>query len=266
MGFEIEASHHEVARGQHEIDFRYDNALKTADNIMTFKSVVKTIAQSHGLHATFMPKPIFGINGSGMHMNMSLSKNGVNAFYDENDEFGISKDAYSFIAGLLNHIKGIVAVTNPLVNSYKRLVPDYEAPIYVSWSARNRSPLVRIPISRENSTKIELRCPDPSCNPYLALALCLAAGLEGIKKNLTPPKNIEANVFAMTEEERKANGIDRLPDNLYDAVVEFSKDSLVKDTLGDHAFQVYREAKNLEWDDYRTKVHQWEIDQYLSKF
>ncbi|WP_160676693.1 type I glutamate--ammonia ligase [Clostridium sp. C8-1-8] len=266
MGFEIEASHHEVARGQHEIDFRYDNALKTADNIMTFKSVVKTIAQSHGLHATFMPKPIFGINGSGMHMNMSLSKNGVNAFYDENDEFGISKDAYSFIAGLLNHIKGIVAVTNPLVNSYKRLVPDYEAPIYVSWSARNRSPLVRIPISRENSTKIELRCPDPSCNPYLALALCLAAGLEGIKKNLTPPKNIEANVFAMTEEERKANGIDRLPDNLYDAVVEFSKDGLVKDTLGDHAFQVYREAKNLEWDDYRTKVHQWEIDQYLSKF
>lgn len=266
MGFEIEASHHEVARGQHEIDFRYDNALKTADNIMTFKSVVKTIAQSHGLHATFMPKPIFGINGSGMHMNMSLSKNGVNAFYDENDEFGISKDAYSFIAGLLNHIKGIVAVTNPLVNSYKRLVPDYEAPIYVSWSARNRSPLVRIPISRENSTKIELRCPDPSCNPYLALALCLAAGLEGIKKNLTPPKNIEANVFAMTEEERKSNGIDRLPDNLYDAVVEFSKDSLVKDTLGDHAFQVYREAKNLEWDDYRTKVHQWEIDQYLSKF
>ncbi|GFZ34313.1 glutamine synthetase [Clostridium zeae] len=266
MGFEIEASHHEVARGQHEIDFKYDNALKTADNIMTFKSVVKTIAQSHGLHATFMPKPIFGINGSGMHMNMSLSKDGVNAFFDEKDDFGISEDAYSFIAGLLDHIKGIVAVTNPLVNSYKRLVPDYEAPIYVSWSPKNRSPLVRIPISRGKSTRVELRCPDPSCNPYLALALCLAAGLEGIKKKLTPPKSIEANIFVMTEEQRKEQGIDRLPDNLYDAIVEFSKDGLVKDTLGDHAFQVYKEAKSLEWDDYRAKVHQWEIDQYLSKF
>ncbi|GKU27301.1 type I glutamate--ammonia ligase [Clostridium folliculivorans] len=266
MGFEIEASHHEVARGQHEIDFKYDNALKTADNIMTFKSVVKTIAQSHGLHATFMPKPIFGISGSGMHVNMSLSKDGINAFFDEKDDLGISEDAYSFIAGLLNHIKGIVVVTNPLVNSYKRLVPDYEAPIYISWSPKNRSPLVRIPISRGKSTRVELRCPDPSCNPYLALALCLAAGLEGIKKKLTPPKNIEANIFDMTEEQRKEQGIDRLPDNLYDAIVEFSKDGLVKDTLGDHAFQVYKEAKNLEWDDYRAKVHQWEIDQYLSKF
>jgi glutamine synthetase len=266
MGFEIEASHHEVARGQHEIDFKYDNALKTADNIMTFKSVVKTIAQSHGLHATFMPKPIFGINGSGMHMNMSLSKDGINAFFDEKDDFGISEDAYSFIAGILNHIKGIVAVTNPLVNSYKRLVPDYEAPIYISWSPKNRSPLVRIPISRGKSTRVELRCPDPSCNPYLALALCLAAGLEGIKKKLTPPKSIEANIFVMSEEQRKEQGIDRLPDNLYDAIVEFSKDGLVKDTLGGHAFQVYKEAKNLEWDDYRAKVHQWEIDQYLSKF
>ena len=183
MGFEIEASHHEVAEGQNEIDFKYEDALTTADNIMTFKLVVKSIAQRHGVYATFMPKPFFGINGSGMHVNMSLNKDGKNAFVDENDKLGLSATAYSFIAGLVKNIKGISAITNPLVNSYKRLVPGYEAPVYIAWSAKNRSPLIRVPASRGNGTRIELRCPDPSSNPYLVLACLLAAGLDGIKNN-----------------------------------------------------------------------------------
>lgn len=266
MGFEIEASHHEVARGQHEIDFKYADALKTADNIMTFKSVVKTIAMAHGLHATFMPKPIFGISGSGMHTNMSLSKDGKNVFCDENDKLGLSKIAYSFIAGILKHIKGMTAVTNPLVNSYKRLVPGYEAPLHIAWSAKNRSPLIRIPLARGEATRVELRNPDPSCNPYLTLALCLAAGLDGIKKGLVPPPSVEKNIFSMAEEERLALGIDVLPKNLSEAVEEMKKDELVNRVLGEHAFNVYIEAKTLEWDDYNTKIHQWEIDQYLSKF
>ncbi|WP_212904092.1 type I glutamate--ammonia ligase [Clostridium polyendosporum] len=266
MGFEIEASHHEVAAGQHEIDFKYDDALKAADNIMTFKSVVKTIAQAHGLHATFMPKPIFGISGSGMHVNMSLSRDGENAFHDPSDELGLSSIAYSFIAGVLEHVKGMAAITNPLVNSYKRLVPGYEAPVHVAWSAKNRSPLIRIPMARGESTRVELRNPDPSCNPYITLAICLAAGLDGIKRGATPPPSIEGNIFAMTEEERDAAGVESLPANLYDAIEELKKDKFVKATLGEHASHVYIEAKTLEWDEYRTRVHQWEVEQYLSKF
>jgi glutamine synthetase len=266
MGFEIEASHHEVARGQHEIDFRYDDALTTADNIMTFKSVVKTIAQSHGLHATFMPKPIDGINGSGMHVNMSLSKNGKNVFCDEKDSLGLSKEAYNFIAGVLNHVKGMTLLTNPLVNSYKRLVPGYEAPVYLAWSAQNRSPLIRIPYARGESTRVELRNPDPSCNPYLILAVCLAAGLEGIKNNLLPPKSIEKNIYEMSYEERKKFGVENLPEDLNQAIEEFKKDKFLREVLGEHTYSLYLEAKQIEWEDYRTKVHQWEVDQYLSKF
>ena len=200
MGFEIEASHHEVAPAQHEIDFKYADALTTADRIMTFKFAVRTIAKRHGLHATFMPKPKIGINGSGMHVNMSLSKNGKNCFVDANDPLGLSQEAYYFIGGILKHMKGMTAITNPLVNSYKRLVPGYEAPVYIAWSAKNRSPLIRIPAARGESTRVELRSPDPSSNPYLVLAACLAAGLEGIEHKIMPPKPIDRNIFEMSKE------------------------------------------------------------------
>nr|WP_312290825.1 type I glutamate--ammonia ligase [Clostridium chromiireducens] len=266
MGFEIEASHHEVAEGQNEIDFKYGDALTTADNIMTFKLVVKSIAQRHGLHASFMPKPIFGINGSGMHVNMSLYKDGKNAFVDENDKNGLSDVAYKFIAGLLKHVKGVAAVTNPLVNSYKRLVPGYEAPVYLAWSCKNRTALIRVPAARGAGTRVELRCPDPSANPYLVLSVLLQAGLDGIKNNLTPPAEVEANIFAMTEDERRTNGIDNLPNNLYEAV-QFMKDSeLAKVALGDHVYENYLSGKAAEWDDYRTKVHDWEIENYLNRY
>ncbi|EKQ51295.1 MULTISPECIES: type I glutamate--ammonia ligase [unclassified Clostridium] len=266
MGFEIEASHHEVAEGQNEIDFKYADALTTADNIMTFKLVVKSIAQRHGLHASFMPKPIFGINGSGMHVNMSLYKDGKNAFVDENDKNGLSKVAYQFIAGLLKHIKGVAAVTNPLVNSYKRLVPGYEAPVYLAWSCKNRTALIRVPAARGAGTRVELRCPDPSSNPYLVLAALLQAGLDGIKNNLTPPAEVEANIFAMTEEERKANGIDNLPNNLYEAVQFMKESELAKSALGEHIYENYIAGKAAEWDDYRTKVHDWELENYLNRY
>lgn len=266
MGFEIEASHHEVAPGQHEIDFKYDNALKTADNIMTFKLVVKTVAHRHGLHATFMPKPIFGINGSGMHVNQSLSINGNNAFYDQTDSLGLSEIAYNYIAGIIKHIKAMTAITNPVVNSYKRLVPGYEAPVNIAWSAKNRSPLIRIPGARGQGTRIEMRNPDPSCNPYLALAVCLAAGLDGIKNGLKPPKSVDRNVFAMTEQERFNAGVDSLPKNLEDAVKELENDEYIKSVLGSHICERYIEAKKLEWDEYKAKVHQWEIDKYLRQF
>ena len=266
MGFEIEASHHEVARGQHEIDFKYADALTTADNIITFKLVVKVIAQRHGLHATFMPKPIAGINGSGMHANQSLSKNGKNAFYDSNDSLGLSEIAYNYVAGIMKHTKAMAALTNPIVNSYKRLVPGYEAPVYIAWSAKNRSPLIRIPASRGAGTRIEMRNPDPSCNPYLALAAMLASGLDGIKKGLKPPASVEQNIFNMDKATREQYGIDSLPGTLYEAIQELQSDELIKKTLGTHVFQRYVEAKLLEWDEYRTKVHQWEIDQYLTKF
>ena len=266
MGFEIEASHHEVAPGQHEIDFKYEDALSTADNIMTFKLVVKTVAQRHGLHASFMPKPIFGINGSGMHTNQSLFRDGKNVFYDQNDKLQLSSEAYYFIGGLLKNMRSIAAVTNPIVNSYKRLVPGYEAPVYLAWSARNRSPLIRIPASRGNSTRVELRCPDPTCNPYIALAAMLAAGLEGIKNKINPPAPTDKNIFAMNEKEREDLGIGNLPGNLYEAITEMENSQLVRATLGEHAFNRYLEAKKIEWDEYRTKVHQWEIDEYLTKY
>lgn len=266
MGFEIEASHHEVARGQHEIDFKYDTALKTADNIMTFKMVVKTIAQRHGLYASFMPKPIFGINGSGMHVNQSLSKDGKNAFYDPSDKLGLSSTAYNYIAGILAHTKAITAVANPLINSYKRLVPGYEAPVYIAWSAKNRSPLVRIPAARGAATRIEMRSPDPSCNPYLTLALALAAGLDGIKKGLMPPESIEKNIFAMNEATRAQHGIESLPGDLKSALTELENDELMRSVLGNHVYSRYIEAKQNEWDDYRRQVHQWEIDEYLNKY
>ncbi|MCG8502114.1 MAG: type I glutamate--ammonia ligase [Firmicutes bacterium] len=266
MGFEIEASHHEVARGQHEIDFKYADALTTADNIITFKLVVKVIAQRHGLHATFMPKPIAGINGSGMHSNQSLSKDGENAFYDPNDSLGLSEIAYNYVAGIMKHTKAMAALTNPIVNSYKRLVPGYEAPVYIAWSAKNRSPLIRIPASRGAGTRIEMRNPDPSCNPYLALAVMLASGLDGIKKGLKPPASVEQNIFNMDKATREQYGIDSLPGTLYEAIQELQSDELIKETLGTHVLQRYVEAKLLEWDEYRTKVHQWEIDQYLTKF
>lgn len=267
MGFEIEASHHEVAPAQHEIDFKYDEALRTADNIMTFKLAVKTIAKMHGLYATFMPKPKYGINGSGMHVNMSLAtKLGRNVFADETDPLGLSEEAYSFIAGIMEHAKGMAAITNPLVNSYKRLVPGYEAPVYVAWSAKNRSPLIRIPSTRGEGTRVELRNPDPSANPYLVLALCLAAGLDGIKNKRKVPKSVDCNIFEMTEAERKKAKIGTLPANLYDAVVCMLEDKFVCDVLGPHITEKYSEAKFKEWDEYRTRISQWEIDEYLYKF
>ncbi len=263
MGFEIEASHHEVARGQHEIDFKYDEALRAADKIMTFKLAVKTVAQKNGLHATFMPKPIFGINGSGMHTNMSLFKDGKNVFYDPDDPRGLSKECYSFIAGLLAHVRGMAAVTNPLVNSYKRLVPGYEAPCYLAWSASNRSALIRIPAARGQSTRVELRCPDPSCNPYLELACCLAAGLDGIEKGMVPPAEITENIFAMDRKTRHAHGIHSLPGNLEQAIECLEADELICQTLGEHVLDQYVQGKKKEWDAYRTYVSDWEIQKYI---
>lgn len=266
MGFEIETSHHEVAAGQNEIDFKYADALVTADNIATFKYVVKSIAQRHGLYATFMPKPLHGVNGSGMHINISLIKDGKNDFYNEEDELGLSSVAYNFIAGVLKHIKEICPITNPLVNSYKRLVPDYEAPVYIAWSAKNRSPLIRVPSAREEGTRIELRSPDPSSNPYLVLACLLLAGLEGIKYNLEPPKCIDRNIFVLNREERKRENIESLPESLHEAVAYMQKSDLVKEALGKKTFEYYIRAKEVEWDNYRTQVHQWEITSYLSKY
>ena len=266
MGFEIEASHHECAPGQHEIDFKYASALLAADYIMTFKLVVKTIAKQHGLHATFMPKPVFGIAGNGMHMNMSLFKDGHNAFYDPDAPSGLSDVAHRFIAGILTYAKGFTAVTNPLVNSYKRLVPGYEAPVYVAWSKQNRSPLIRIPSARGNNTRLELRSPDPSCNPYLALAAVLWAGLDGIKNNLTPPDAVNANIYQMTQEQRQALKIENLPDTLSEALCCMRQTPLMKTALGDHVYEKFLIAKQLEWDRYRTQVHNWEIDAYLSRY
>lgn len=267
MGYEIEASHHEVAESQHEIDFKFGDVMTTADRCMTFKHVVKTYATKHGLHATFMPKPVFGINGSGMHTNMSLYRleDGSNVFDDPTDELGLSKEAYSFIAGVIAHVKGIAAYSNPLVNSYKRLVPGYEAPCYIAWSASNRSSLVRIPAARGKGTRVELRCPDPTCNPYLEMALCLAAGLDGIKKNMQAPAPVDYNVFDLSAEELVENGIDCLPGSLIEAVEAAEADPFVKETVGDHIFNAYIGGKKREWDEYRTQVSQWEIDRYLKK-
>ncbi len=263
LGFEIEASHHEVAAGQHEIDFKYADALTAADNIMTFRMVVKTIAQQNGLHATFMPKPIFGIAGSGMHTNMSLFRDGKNIFADPGDKRGLSKEAYSYIAGLLAHVKGMALITNPLVNSYKRLVPGYEAPCYLAWSASNRSALIRIPAARGQSTRVELRCPDPSCNPYLALAVCLAGGLDGMEKGMTPPEEITENIYAMDAETRAAHGIDNLPGSLDEAMTEYLADPLMSATLGEHISTQYIAGKRREWNEYCTRVSNWEVEKYM---
>lgn len=265
MNFEIEASHHEVAPAQHEIDFKYGPALATADNIMTFKLVVKTMAKKHGLFASFMPKPLYGVNGSGMHTNMSLTKDGKNIFDDPAGENGLSKEAYYFIAGIMKHIKGMTAVANPLVNSYKRLVPGHEAPVYIAWSATNRSPLIRIPASRGAGTRIELRSPDPAANPYLLLALCLAAGLDGIKHKTEPPMPVNGNIFELTEEEMRNRNIEIIPFNLCRAVEAMEADPFIKEVLGNHVYSKYVEAKKAEWDHYRKQVTQWEIDEYLYK-
>lgn len=265
MGFEIEASHHEVAPAQHEIDFKYDEAMNTADNIMTFKLAVKTIAKRHGLFASFMPKPKFGINGSGMHINMSLSKDGKNIFDDVNGELGLSKEAYYFIGGIIKHMKAITVIMNPLVNSYKRLVPGYEAPCYIAWSATNRSPLIRIPASRGQETRVELRNPDPAANPYLALAVCLAAGLDGIKKEIEPPAEVPENIYELDDDERESRGIESLPADLHDAIGELKKDAFIQEVLGQHITNKYIEAKEAEWMQYRTQVTGWEIEEYLYK-
>ena len=264
MGFEVEASHHEVAPAQHEINFKYGEALETADRIMTYKLTVKTIAKRHGLYASFMPKPKYGAAGSGMHINMSLSdKDGNNIFADTSDENGLSKEAYSFIAGIMEHMRAMSAITNPIVNSYKRLVPGYEAPTYIAWSATNRSPLVRVPAAKGPGTRIELRCPDCACNPYLAFAVCLAAGLDGIKRGLTPPASVQQDIFEMTENERLEAGIQSLPRNLYEAIHEMKKSEFMKDVLGEEVFYKYATAKRMEWNEYTSQVTDWEIDRYL---
>ena len=266
MGLHVDAAHHEVAPGQHEIDLRDDHVLTTADNISTFRFVVKNIAIRNGLHATFMPKPIYGINGSGMHTHMSLFSNGTNVFHDADAPMQLSRTCLNYIGGILRHAKGFCAITNPLVNSYKRLVPGYEAPTAVAWSEKNRSPLVRVPAARGAATRIELRMPDPACNPYLALAVVLRAGLDGIEKQIDPGPPVSKNIFTMSHRERRHLRIDELPGNLSEALDELEKDDLVRDTLGDHLFGHFLEAKREEWHDYIRHVSPWETDRYLGVY
>lgn len=267
MGFEIEASHHEVAEGQHEINFKYADALKAADNTVTFKWVVRSIASEFGLHATFMPKPVFGINGSGMHTNQSLfNLDGTNAFFDEKGPLQLSKIAYKYIAGIMKNARGFCGVTNPLVNSYKRLVAGYEAPVYVAWSASNRSALIRIPASRGMGTRTEVRCPDPTCNPYLAFAMMLNSGLDGIKNDLPVPDPVNVDIFEMTAEEKVEAGIASLPANLHEAIHELRANPIAKEALGSHILEKYIEGKEKEWDSFRTAVTDWELDNYLSRY
>ena len=265
MGFEIEASHHEVAPAQHEIDFKYDNALRTADNILTFKFIVKYIAKRHGLYASFMPKPITGVDGSGMHLNMSLWKNGKNIFADSKNDLGISEEAFHFMAGVMEHANEMCLITNPLVNSYKRIVPGYEAPVDVSWSPSNRSPLIRVPAARGSGTRLEFRSPDSAANPYLALAVSLAAGLDGIKRKLTPGKGSMKNQYEMAEGEKQEAGINTLPRDMKEALEIFKQSTYMKELLGDHIFNKYVEAKSAEWESYQKFVSQWEVDRYLYK-
>ena len=266
MGFEIEASHHEVAPGQHEIDFKYTYGLTTADNVATFRFVVRTVALAHNLHATFMPKPVFGINGSGMHMHQSLFRGEENAFHDPDAPNGLSEIALYYIGGLMKHARGFTAITNPLINSYKRLVPGYEAPVYIAWSERNRSPLIRVPAARGKHTRIELRSPDPSCNPYLALAVTLKAGLDGIRNRILPPDPVNLNVYALSGAEREKMGIDSLPGSIVEAIECLRADDVITGNLGGHIVGRFVEAKGIEWDIYRTQVHPWEIEQYLNVF
>jgi glutamine synthetase len=266
MGFHVEAAHHEVAAGQHEIDFRYDDVLATADNISTFRFVVKNVAMRHDLHATFMPKPLFGINGSGMHTHQSLFSNGKNIFFEPDGPWQLSPPCLYYIGGLLRHAKGFCAITNPLVNSYKRLVPGYEAPTNIAWSERNRSPLVRVPAARGDATRVELRMPDPSCNPYLALAVILRSGLDGIEKQVDPGPPVNKNIYKMSHRERRHLRIDELPMNLSEALDELEKDDLIRETLGDHIFNHFVEAKREEWFDYIRQVSPWEVERYLAAY
>ncbi len=267
MGFEIEASHHEVAPGQHEIDFKYGPALKIADDIMTYKLVVRALAERHGLHATFMAKPISGINGSGMHCHQSLSTlDGKNAFYDPNSPDGLSQIARWYMGGIMAHARGLTAVTNPSINSYKRLVPGYEAPVYVAWSGQNRSCLVRVPAKRGASTRIEVRHPDPMCNPYMAMAVMLEAGLDGIRNQIEPPAPIDKNIYKMSQEERIALGIPSLPGSLPEALEELKKDETMQKALGGHIYPKFVAAKEAEYADYNLEVHPWEIREYLCKY
>jgi glutamine synthetase len=266
MGVHVEAAHHEVAPGQHEIDFRYDEAVMTADNVSTFRFVVKNVASRNGLHATFMPKPIFGINGSGMHTHQALFAGGRNLFFDQKAEWQLSRICLHYIGGVLRHAKACCAITNPLVNSYKRLVPGFEAPTAIAWSEHNRSPLVRVPAARGANTRIELRTPDPSCNPYLALAVMLRAGLDGIDKQIDPGPPVNKNIYTMSRRERRHLRIDELPANLNEALDEFEKSELMRDTLGDHIFTHYLAAKRAEWDSFSRHVSPWEIDRYLNVY
>jgi glutamine synthetase len=265
LDFDIEASHHEVAFGQHEIDFKYGDALTMADNVVTFKYVARTIAKINGLHATFMPKPIATVNGSGMHINLSLSKDGKNAFYDPDAEMEISDTARYFIAGVLNHIKAITCIANPIVNSYKRIIPGYEAPVYIAWSGANRSSLLRIPVARGSSTRVELRSPDPSCNPYLTFAAILAAGLEGIQNKAAPKHFVDYNIFDLSLKERTENGIESLPGTLNESANFFEQDELLKKVLGTHVHDNILRLARAEWDEYKKQVHEWEIERYLNR-
>lgn len=267
LNFNIEASHHEVAAGQHEIDFQYGDALATADNVINFKIVTRKIASEYGLHATFMPKPIFGINGSGMHCNQSLGdiNTGNNLFLDEKAEWQLSKKCLNYIGGLLKFIPEIAVVTNPLVNSYKRLVPGYEAPVYIAWSPSNRSALIRIPAKRGKSTRVELRSPDPSCNPYLAFACLLTAGIKGIEQNVQAPAPTQVNIYHLDEAERAEHLIDSLPGSLYEALQNFKKSDIAKEALGEHIYNEFIKTKTREWDEYRTYVSAWETDKYLHR-
>ena len=266
MDFDIEASHHEGADGQHEIDFKYSDILTAADNVVTFRVAVKAIAAQYGLHATFMPKPVYGINGSGMHCNISLSKDGKNAFYDKKAEYQLSDTAKYAIGGMLKHIKAITAILNPTVNSYKRLVPGYEAPVYMAWSLANRSSLLRVPAKRGVSTRVELRSPDPSCNPYLAFAIILAACLDGVRNKIEPPKPVEANIYKLTDKERKKLRIESLPGSLEEALGYMKNSLIAKTALGPHIVDEFVTAKEIEWDSFRTYVSQWELDKYLARY
>jgi len=266
MGFEVEAAHHEVAGGQHEIDFRYDDVLRAADNVSTFRFVVKNVARRNGVYATFMPKPVFGVNGSGMHTHQSLLRDGRNAFVDADGPFELSRTCMNYIGGLLQHAASFCAITNPLVNSYKRLVPGFEAPTHVAWSERNRSPLIRIPAPRGEATRIELRMPDPSCNPYLAFAVMLRAGLDGLDNDLDPGAPVSKNIYKMSQRERRSLRIDELPMNLSDALDLLERSALMRDTLGDHIFEHFIEAKRREWFEYLQQVSAWEIARYLKVY
>jgi glutamine synthetase len=266
IGFEVEAAHHEVAPGQHEIDFKYAEAVATADNVVTFRFIVRKVATLRGMHATFMPKPLHGINGSGMHTHQSLFKDGKNVFHDPKGSWQLSKLMLAYIGGLLSHARGMVAVTNPLINSYKRLVPGYEAPTNVAWSERNRSPLARVPDRRGTGTRVELRMPDPSCNPYLALAVMLASGLDGVQQKLDPGPPVNKNIYEMSRRERAHHRITDLPADLNEAVSAMEKDALVRETLGEHIFNHYIAAKRAEWHQYIASVHPWEHERYLSLY